>query len=519
MKILLVDDNQTNLYILVSLLRGNGYEVEYALDGIEALGKARQEDFDLIISDILMPRMDGFQLCREVKSDTRLRLIPFVFYTATYTDAKDEAFGLSLGAEKLIVKPQEPEVFVEIVRAVIAAHEAGHVPPSEPPAEAEAVFLKEYNERLISKLEDKMVELEDTNKTLRQSERKFRALVEQIPAITYTAALDETGSTSFISPQIEAMLGFSSDEWLADPALWSKQLHPEDRDRVLEEYVRAYSSRHPFRSEYRLLTRDGRVVWFRDEAMAVRDDDGRPLFFQGVMLDLTTRKQAEEQLQEATDRLQVLSRRILEVQEQERRRLAYELHDEIGQLWTAIKLNLEAAIQFNDLEAVHGFCREASRVADQAIQRARALSVDLRPSVLDDFGLSSALRWYLDRQRQQAGLNIVLKTDPAIGRLPQTIEITGFRIVQEAVTNIIRHARAHTVTVEVGRLENDLQVTITDDGVGFDVETAKKRVTLGESLGLLSMLERALLVGGSAEINSTPGRGTEILLRLPLGEK
>lgn len=126
---------------------------------------------------------------------------------------------------------------------------------------------------------------------MRESEIEYRTLVEQVPAIIYTARLDEIGSTFYVSKRIE-QLGFSQAEWLEDPALWSKQLHPDDRERVLAEYTRAYTKGEPFRSEYRLLARDGRVVWFRDESVIVRDSTGQPLYLQGVMMDITEHKMA-----------------------------------------------------------------------------------------------------------------------------------------------------------------------------------------------------------------------------------
>ncbi len=160
MKILIVDDKKENLYLLEKLLSGSGYEVETAEDGIEALEKLYADRFEMIISDILMPRMDGFQLCHKVKMDERLKHIAFVFYTATYTDPNDEKFALNLGAEKFIIKPQEPDVFIGIVKEVIRSYQSGMLSAPKAPVEEEAVYLKEYNERLIKKLEDKLLELE-----------------------------------------------------------------------------------------------------------------------------------------------------------------------------------------------------------------------------------------------------------------------------------------------------------------------------------------------------------------------
>jgi PAS domain S-box-containing protein len=131
---------------------------------------------------------------------------------------------------------------------------------------------------------------------LREAEAKYRTLVEQIPAVTYIAALDDVSSTIYVSPQTTDMLGAAPEEWLADPELFSKLLHPEDRKRVLVEHVRANRAGVPLKLEYRLRTRDGRVVWVRDESAVVRDEGGRPLFRQGVLLDITDRREAEERM-------------------------------------------------------------------------------------------------------------------------------------------------------------------------------------------------------------------------------
>jgi len=141
-----------------------------------------------------------------------------------------------------------------------------------------------------------ITETKQIDEILRRTEAKYRALVEQIPAITYTAALDDASTTLYVSPQIQAALGISPEDYKADPDLWRKKLHPDDRDRVLTELAQSLASRQPFKSEYRMITRDGHVVWFRDEAVAVQDSAGKYLFLQGVMLDLTESKQAEEAL-------------------------------------------------------------------------------------------------------------------------------------------------------------------------------------------------------------------------------
>jgi CheY-like chemotaxis protein len=170
MKILSVDDKAENLYMLEALLRGHGHEVDSASDGLEALRLAERGSYDVIVSDILMPRMDGFQLCRELQKDDRLRHTPLIFYTATYTDPKDAAFALSLGAARFLTKPIEPEQFIAAINDVATSARDGKVLTKHEPAslEEEAIYLKEYNARLVAKLEKKMLDLEVANKALQE---------------------------------------------------------------------------------------------------------------------------------------------------------------------------------------------------------------------------------------------------------------------------------------------------------------------------------------------------------------
>ncbi|GEM_PF-4058789 len=164
-KILIADDNSQNLYLLESILKGYGYGVTSARNGAEALKLARQNRPDLIITDIFMPVMDGFALCREWKADERLKYIPLIFYTATYTDPRDEQFALSLGAERFLIKPQEPEALAEVVRQVL---EEGAEKATEKPFADESETLLQYNEVLFRKLEQKVVQLEEARADLQK---------------------------------------------------------------------------------------------------------------------------------------------------------------------------------------------------------------------------------------------------------------------------------------------------------------------------------------------------------------
>jgi signal transduction histidine kinase len=219
----------------------------------------------------------------------------------------------------------------------------------------------------------------------------------------------------------------------------------------------------------------------------------------------------------AVDRRRVaraqVSRRLLDAQETERRRIARVLHDDVGQLLTALRLNLERlALPEKD----RSVARDSIGLVDEALTRVRALSVELRPSVLDDLGLAAALAWYANRQAERAGYSVVVDQDVGERRLPEPIETAGFRIVQQALTNIARHARATNVIIALRRNARTIELTITDDGVGFDVRHARLRSQAGESLGLLDMTELADMAGGTLSITSTERGGSTVRVRFPV---
>lgn len=219
--------------------------------------------------------------------------------------------------------------------------------------------------------------------------------------------------------------------------------------------------------------------------------------------------------QEAREALRSLSRRLIEVQESERRRFAFELHDEIGQSLTALKLNLELADASMSGPAVTRL-RDGIDLADRVLKQVRSMSLDLRPSLLDDLGLSAALRWYVPQQAQRAGIVADVIADLGADRLPAPVETACFRVVQEAVTNVLRHARASRVSVGAHAFADRVELWIEDDGSGFDVAAARQGIHEGRSLGLLGMEERVSLVGGKLSIDSAPGRGARVHITCPL---
>jgi len=223
-------------------------------------------------------------------------------------------------------------------------------------------------------------------------------------------------------------------------------------------------------------------------------------------------------LVDSNERLRELSHRLMNVQETERRQIAHDLHDEIGQSLTAMKLGLREADSALESGPTSSLLTDSLDILDQVIRQVRNLALDLRPSLLDELGLVPALKWYIKRQGERAGWETEYAAHVGDNHLPPDVDITCFRIVQEALTNVARHAEATHVRVTLTRQGNRLMLAIEDNGRGFNVAQAKSRARTGISIGLLGMEERARLVGGEMTITSSPKTGTRLAASLPLIE-
>jgi PAS domain S-box-containing protein len=343
-----------------------------------------------------------------------------------------------------------------------------------------------------------------------RSERLYRTLIETTG--TGFVVLDQEGKVVDANAEyvrlsghraLREIQGRSVFEWTA----------PHELERARHELERCQREGRLASLELDLIDPAGRVTPVEKNASAVREDQGLRVL--ALVRDISERKRQEDLVRQAHERLQALSTRVLEVQEQERRTISRELHDEIGQTLTALKIGLERCAA-EAASRQTGRLAELTAMAARTLEQVRALSLDLRPAVLDDLGLAAAVRWNLNRQSELAGFkaNFTASLPPA--RLPAPLETACFRISQEALTNVVRHAHAAEVWVDLHTENGRLVMTMRDDGTGFDLERARSRALAQGSLGLLGMEERAALAGGSLEIRSTPGAGTEIHASFPL---
>ncbi|MCA1797150.1 MAG: response regulator, partial [Geobacteraceae bacterium] len=289
MKVLIVDDNPEILYVLETLLKGHGYRVYSAEDGMAALELLRNEAVDVIVSDVLMPRMDGFQLCRSVKTDERLRHIPFIVYTATYTSPQDEAYALRLGAQRFIHKNSEPENFLATVRAVLEEAQDKPDPHTDGDPLNEEESLRLYSQRLAERLQVKVEqaerELEGRHRVemkLRESEQLFRSLIETVDDMVYAGNMD--GVFTYVSPNWKTYLGIDPESIVGQPfSAFEPYLHPDDADNAWGIAPAVLESGKPYLSpEYRVRYADGSWRWHVSNAAPMRDNKGEVCGIVGV---------------------------------------------------------------------------------------------------------------------------------------------------------------------------------------------------------------------------------------------
>ena len=361
-------------------------------------------------------------------------------------------------------------------------------------------------------------------------------MLEHLPVAVFI--IDASGSPLYMNRLALNLLGnrleeISPDERVNDlPEVFVPYLagtdtpYPQERSPLARALAGEVSTVDDMEIRYR-----GQTIPLELSAAPIFDEKGEIEFAIAVLRDIGDRKKVDRELRQrrrelegliaqtraGRRRLQILSRKRIEVQEAERRRISRELHDEIGQALTAIKIQLQAAMALSEVQPVDDYLKETIDVVERVLQQVRNISLDLRPSMLDDLGLMASLRWYLDRQSQISGIKIEFVGDPSIERFTPEMETTCFRIVQEALTNVLRHAQATEVHVEVARCDGGLKLVMRDNGIGFDLSDAMEHARSGDSSGLLGMEERALVAGGELDITSDPEKGTEITLVIPTG--
>ena len=355
------------------------------------------------------------------------------------------------------------------------------------------------------------IERTRAEQALRTSEERYRTLITNIPDVVWLT--DSRGGMVFVSPNVHRVGGYTAEElYRAGPGGWFGRVHPDDLPLVQRHFVALFGGPgRTFDLEYRIQHKDGRWIWLHDRAVTTYEAHGVTYAY-GISTDITDRKRAEEIRA-------LLLNQVITVQEEERRRIARELHDETAQSLASLLLGLSALQESRSLKGARAQARDLHQVVTRALAEVRRLASGLRPSVLDDLGLAAAVTRYAADFGQTRRLAVAVDT-VGLGpeRMPPSVETALYRIMQEAFSNVARHAGARSARVQIDRFGAMVSMVITDDGAGFDPDRPPAPATAAHGLGIHTMRERALVLNGTLTIQSAPGRGTRVSVEIPVTE-
>lgn len=480
-RLLLVEDSDDDAELILLALRAGQLDFQSLCVSSEAelYNALAQQEWDLVLTDFNLLTLSAHEVVSVVRADPRD--IPVIVVSGYI--GEEEAVSLMKGGA--------------------------------------SDFVPKHNlARLLPAVEREIREAE-----VRRSERQaLRALQEQERFLRdITSALgegivvmDHRWKVIYMNPEAERLLGWTEAELLGKPMHESVHyLKPDGSIHPAHEcpitHLRQDGDRCQIEDDV-YVRKDGSLLPISYVATRITDQNGA-IQYVNAFQDRTARKQAEEELQASRQQLRELNAFLQRVREKERTHIARELHDELGQVLSGLHMDVDWLKR--RLPAEDG--PEAGKIVamteliDSALGTVRRISTDLRPAVLDDLGLEAAVEWLIDGLHSRTGIACQLQFDLDDGLLEEPIATAAFRLVQESLTNIVRHAQASQVQVSLGVADGELRLLVRDNGVGFDVDTHRP-----SSFGLLGMRERVLALNGGFQVDSQPGAGTSVIVSIPL---
>jgi two-component system, cell cycle sensor histidine kinase and response regulator CckA len=528
MKILIVDDTPTNLKLLRAVLQGENFEIVEAPDGVQALAVLDREPIDAIISDILMPNMDGYRLCEEVRRSERFYHLPFIVYTSTYNSPADERLATDMGADKYIKKPAPIKEITDALSEIMRREPRRR--PQHLPPQKELSLAKLYNEALVNKLEQKNQELSAQTEVLRASEEKFRQMAESINEVLWITHADMSAML-YVSPSYETVWGRTCRSLYEKPRSFIEAIHEEDRP-GMQAALNELSRGEKFDREYRVVRPDGQIRWVHARGTAIPDWSGVPYRLVGIAEDITKRKDAEQKFRQA-QKMEAVGQ------------LAGGVAHDFNNLLMVIQINLELVLMKEknlgpeSKDHMAGIAHAADRagaLTRQLLTFSRSQAMQMQLLDLND--LSSSFAKML---RRIVGENIRVKNDYA-PKLPPIKGDPG--MIEQVLMNLAINARdampgggqliIGTDAVEIDEARAKLHagtragaytcLSVRDTGTGIAPENmhrifepffTTKGVGKGTGLGLATVFGIAEQHNGWVEVSSQLGVGTTFRVYFP----
>jgi PAS domain S-box-containing protein len=512
--ILMVDDQPAKLLSYEVMLGGLGENLIKATSAKEALESLLKTDVAVVLMDVSMPELDGFQLAAMIRQHPRFQRTAIIFVSAVHLSDLDQLRGYEHGAVDYISVPVVAEVLRAKVRVFAELHRK---------TRQLEILNHELEDRVSERTEELAAKAEillQLNTELVRKNQELDAIVRTAPDIIFSRQND--GSRDYISDRFYDYTGALPGS--ANGFVWLDYVHPEDKDQAVSQWMRCVQAGTNYEAEYRMRSADQTYRWFRARAVPIRGDEGKIVKWYGTCSDIHDSKVLEQSIRDnaaelekkvdrRTDELRRLSIRLMTMQDEERRRLARDLHDGLGQELAVAKMVLDRMMVQKSAEPTDGAWTQASAIVDRAIQQVRTMSHLLHPPLLDEVGLLSALSWYVDGLRKRSGVEISLDVRAAeFPRLSAEVETAVFRIVQEALTNVFRHSEAQKVWITLTQTEDLIVVAVRDDGKGI----GKRIVELqpdSVGVGIGGMKQRAKEFGAELRLtNVDPGTLVELTI-------
>ncbi len=512
--ILMVDDQPAKLLsyeVMLAELDENLIKATSAKKALEILLKT---DVAVVLMDVSMPELDGFELANMIRQHPRFQRTAIIFISAVHLTDLDRLKGYEHGAVDYISVP----VIQELLRAKVRVFAELHRKTRQLEA-----LNRDLERRVLERTEELATKAEllwRLNAELIGKNQELDAIVSTAPDVIFSSQGD--GHYEYVSERFHEYAGTSADS--GNSVTWLDYVHPDDVERSKAGWIQSVQAGAQYESEYRMRSKDGSYRWFRSRAVPIRDPEGKIVKWYGTCSDIHDSKLLEQSIRDnaielekmvdrRTDELRRLSVRLMTMQDQERRRIARDLHDGLGQELAVAKMVLDKMFLQKPAQPQEQTWIQASSIIDRAIQEVRTMSHLLHPPLLDEVGLQSALSWYVEGLSKRSGIETFLEVQPAeFPRLASAVETAVFRIVQEALTNVFRHSGARKVSITLTQRDDQIVVTVLDDGKGIDKRVAELRPE-SVGVGIGGMKQRAKEFGGELRLaNADPGTLLELVI-------
>lgn len=500
-KILVIDDNLLNLKLIFDVLKTDfpNYQIILSQSGIEGIEIAQRELPDIILLDILMPGMDGFEVCNILKNDKTTNHIPILMVSAM-NELSFRVKGLNTGADAFISKPFDNAELKAQIKVLLRIKFAEDL-------------LRKRNENLEILIKKQTSEFQDIKV-------RYSKVTEYI--LEYFWEVDPKGVFNYISPVVVKILGFDSEEILGKKSLFDFCLYDKNTESK-EFFDNIFAQRKNFMGNViQCLNKNGGKVWLTISGFPIFDSNDNFSGYIGVNHDITKQRVAEEanknhlaKINDYQKKLKNLYFELSIAEEKERRTIAEYLHDGLGQTISIAAIKLSAIASGLDEPLVKKPLEEISELLREAIAESRTLVYDLSPPILFELGLISAIKWKLEQVENKYGIATIFSSEENSIVLATDIKVLLFRIVCELLNNTIKHADASFIQVELRKNKNNLNITVSDNGKGFEFNPGMNLSDLG-GFGLFSINERLDSLQGSLTIKTKTLKGTQMIVIVPI---